>query len=923
MKRFYFWLGVVLFAAIVLVFMIPAFPQNPQTQTAPLFATNARYTNGVAPGYMLCGSAAANCPSTTGLHLLLGPGTVNCGSGTIATYAGGTLTLTGSTTNYVYLNTASSCAPAVKTSAFVAADIPIAVIVTGSGSITSISDVRTPFTAPAITTPGGSDGQLQYNNAGAFGGSAFTYDPTGAADACDGNPCIQNTNSIQNISISSEQSLISLNNGSDNNGFTRQNWDSFLAYDNIAEDYSTLTPDGVESKGAGAASTKITPLFILFTGLTSGNARIGVPAIAGTPSDILLPTTTGTSGQVLSTNGGSPQQTSWIDQTSGGGSVNVNGSAVSNPNFNDSNPAAPPGATNQIHQVDGSDVSSYDYSVQYQSPITNFVFMGDSSGGDDTHIISTAITVSGIVYTGSGSTTDIVFTGTNTLSVGDWIDAQGITSPSFMNVGNCLTTSNMATTGVCIFQVTAATGTTFHVTYPSNEGSGTGTGGTVYTANNYLPFQVGLQPFFNNHGTVALQSMVIYYASQSSHFTSAFGLLAPTNTGNPAWLIHYGDEDVYFTSLTGSCTASAIEGYYQNVWAQAHTLGYKWAESTTRAGSQTTSVSACGGNATTLWETVESWKRQQLCNASAPIGTSQCIDALIDLAGVTGGETVNPFQNGGHYTYAGIGVASVKFNDAMNQQGSSTNIPSLLPNGAGWDVLGTAASGKAFRVCEPIGTCPFGVDTNAGRVNNNFINLATLGSDQGTNGDVWFNGSNIKTRISGNVVQITNQSPLTTKGDLSGFSTVNARLPVGSDGQALLADSSQTLGIKWGSAGNFPIAVTIDTSTPVTVTTTNAATLHFNENATAATAIVYNLPTAAAGVQKCFSNANNGSAANTGTLTIQTSASGQLIIFTDGTLSASGGFVISGGAAGDAACVAGIDTTHWMLYVQRGTWAKH
>lgn len=40
-------------------------------------------------------------------------------------------------------------------------------------------------------------------------------------------------------------------------------------------------------------------------------------------------------------------------------------------------------------------------------------------------------------------------------------------------------------------------------------------------------------------------------------------------------------------------------------------------------------------------------------------------------------------------------------------------------------------------------------------------------------------------------------SPLTTKGDLISFSTVNARLAVGSNGQVLTADSAQTLGVKW------------------------------------------------------------------------------------------------------------------------------
>jgi hypothetical protein len=69
---------------------------------------------------------------------------------------------------------------------------------------------------------------------------------------------------------------------------------------------------------------------------------------------------------------------------------------------------------------------------------------------------------------------------------------------------------------------------------------------------------------------------------------------------------------------------------------------------------------------------------------------------------------------------------------------------------------------------------------------------------------------------------------LTVKGDTHGFSTTNARVPIGSDTHVLTADSTEALGLKWSSptASGFPITLG-DTSiaSGSTTTTINDLTL--------------------------------------------------------------------------------------------------
>ena len=78
------------------------------------------------------------------------------------------------------------------------------------------------------------------------------------------------------------------------------------------------------------------------------------------------------------------------------------------------------------------------------------------------------------------------------------------------------------------------------------------------------------------------------------------------------------------------------------------------------------------------------------------------------------------------------------------------------------------------------------------------------------------------------------QTPLTTKGDLFGFDTADARIPIGTNGHILTADSTQSLGLKWaapaGSGGMTLLSTTTlsSSSTTITIDPTGYVKLQFD-----------------------------------------------------------------------------------------------
>ena len=78
-------------------------------------------------------------------------------------------------------------------------------------------------------------------------------------------------------------------------------------------------------------------------------------------------------------------------------------------------------------------------------------------------------------------------------------------------------------------------------------------------------------------------------------------------------------------------------------------------------------------------------------------------------------------------------------------------------------------------------------------------------------------------------------SPLTTKGDLYTYSTTDARLPVGTNGHTLVADSAQATGLKWAApAGGGKVLQVVNATYSTSTATTSTSYVDTNLTASIA-----------------------------------------------------------------------------------------
>jgi hypothetical protein len=260
-----------------------------------------------------------------------------------------------------------------------------------------------------------------------------------------------------------------------------------------------------------------------------------------------------------------------------GSTISVNGATVPSPNLNHTSPAAQSGYVNGTWQVNGQQVS-------VEVPISgigsivsgaNVVFTGDSAMVDDSgNTLGAAVTATAASCTSGGLCT---VTAPNAFTANQWVDFGASFSPICLRNGP--TGNGYYGTGTQLFQVLSSGSSSSQFEIQTSCTGVSGTGGTVEDATYFLPIVTTSEPAFANVNAFYLRNGVdvagIYggytglVAEQATNFNAMYGSLLPSVTGKPLYFLEEG-------GVNDQCngeSVSAIEGYFQSFWAQAHAAG--------------------------------------------------------------------------------------------------------------------------------------------------------------------------------------------------------------------------------------------------------------------------------------------------------------------------------------------------------------
>ena len=283
--------------------------------------------------------------------------------------------------------------------------------------------------------------------------------------------------------------------------------------------------------------------------------------------------------------------------TGGSTSVSVNGTSVSNPNFNDTLPAALTNYLNLFWQHSGSSVSvQVPYAsastfgvakvdnttitatngvisatgvggsgVQYNPPTTSYVIASFSGLYDDSDANSTALpAISSVSCAGSSpSVCTVTFASAHGLSVGGAIDMHALTSwpapPSYTGAQAAQIGSFQVATVPSSTSITFSTPTALSYTCSSSCG-------TAYDASYWGIWDFAREPFIYGHGTV--------WGVETSAATlnTDFAAVAAATAGTPTFLIlQVGQND-----FAAGSSVSSLETTVKGIWQQAHAQSPQW-----------------------------------------------------------------------------------------------------------------------------------------------------------------------------------------------------------------------------------------------------------------------------------------------------------------------------------------------------------